>query len=384
MITPALDAATLEKLISAAVAAPSIHNSQPWRFRLTPEAAAVEVRAARERALPAVDPEGRALYISVGAAVLNLRIAARALGWAPRVRLLPDPGEPDLLATVVLDQPAGATPAVSPELQDAIWRRHSLREPFTDQVVPNTVLAELAEAARGEQAWLDFPDSGERHRLLELTAEAERRSVTDPARRAESRSWIQGPGGGSYGIPPEALGPQDAAGRIPMRDYSGLRPAEHQAPATFEADPCLAVLSTLGDHPADWLRAGLALENVLLHATVHGVRATMLHQALEWSALRWEARDPERGPGVVQMLLRLGYGPEGARTPRLAVSEVLDADGATDGARDVGHVTAPDRDHPGGRADGRTADGGRRTGGRVDGWTGGQVAERPVARLSPW
>ncbi|WP_327064887.1 Acg family FMN-binding oxidoreductase [Kitasatospora sp. NBC_01302] len=333
MIAAVLDAATLEKLISAAVAAPSIHNSQPWHFTLVPRTATLEVRAAPERALPAIDPEGRALYISVGAAVLNLRLAAQDLGWAPEVTLLPDPGDPDLLAAVVLAQPAGAAPAVPARLREAIGQRHSQREPFTDQAVPTAVLTELAEAARAEDAWLYFPDSGERRRLLELTAEAERRSVTDPARSAESRSWIRGPGAAPYGIPPEALGPQDAAGRIPMRDYAGLRPAEHRAPAEFETDPCLAVLATRGDHPQDWLRAGLALEAVLLHATVHGVRATMLHQALEWSALRWEARDPERGPGVVHMLLRLGYGPEGAHTPRLGVSEVLDDGGLADGGQ---------------------------------------------------
>ena len=64
---------------------------------------------------------------------------------------------------------------------------------------------------------------------------------------------------------------------------------------------------------------------VLLVATVHQVRASMLHQALEWPHERWATRDPSQGPGCVQMILRLGYGPEGAPTPRRPLAEVVDA-----------------------------------------------------------
>ncbi|BFV55396.1 nitroreductase family protein [Kitasatospora sp. CMC57] len=327
MITIALDGAGLEKLISAAVAAPSIHNSQPWHFRLRPETSILEVRARRERAVPITDPEGRAMLISVGAAVLNLRVAARHMGWAPVVRLLPDPAEPDLLADVELDQPSLATLPANAELFEAIWHRHTVRTPFADAPVPPAVLDRLAEAARAEQAVLHLPGAEERTRLLEITAEAERSNTTDPDHRRESRSWIQGPGAPPYGIPATALGPQDRSGHLPVRDFSAIEPAEHLPPTVFEAEPCIAVLATEHDRPVDWLRAGLALEHVLLVATVHQIRASLLHQAMEWPQLRWATRDPEHGPEYVQMLLRLGYGPEGAPTPRLQVGEVLDAEG---------------------------------------------------------
>ncbi|MGW7445698.1 hypothetical protein [Kitasatospora sp. NPDC054795] len=190
MPTLALDAAALEKLVSAAVAAPSIHNSQPWRFRFEPDTSTLEVRADRSRAVPAADPQGRALYISVGAAVLNLRVAARHLGWAPDVRLLPDPAEPDLLAAVRLDI--------------------------------------AATAARAEDAALHLPDHAETSRLLHLTAEAERRNTTAPAQRAESRSWIRTSEVPPYGIPAAALGPQPRGGHLPMRDFSASHAAEHR------------------------------------------------------------------------------------------------------------------------------------------------------------
>ncbi|MFJ9770589.1 Acg family FMN-binding oxidoreductase [Kitasatospora sp. NPDC101157] len=324
MPTLALDATTLEKLVSAAVAAPSIHNSQPWRFRLQPDTSTLEVWADRSRTVPAADPQGRALHISVGTAVLNLRIAARHLGWAPEVRLLPDPGTPDLFATVQLDTPAAAPVRGIGELYEAIWHRHSTRTPFTDKPVPPAVLDELVTTARSEEALLHLPDHEETARLLHLTAEAERRNTTDEPQRTESRSWIRTGDASPYGIPATALGPQDRSGHLPMRDFAAIRAAEHQAPAAFEAEPRIAVLATGHDTPGDWLRAGLALEHVLLAATVHGVRTSLLHQAMEWPYLRWEARDPHQGPGYVQMLIRLGYGPGGAPTPRLGPGDVLE------------------------------------------------------------
>ncbi|MGW4515718.1 hypothetical protein ACWEO4_27810 [Streptomyces sp. NPDC004393] len=81
--TPGLDAAALEALPAAAVAAPSIHNTLPWRFRVDPDDRLLEVRAVRERQLSSADPDGRAQHLSVGAAVFNLRLAAeRAHGEA--------------------------------------------------------------------------------------------------------------------------------------------------------------------------------------------------------------------------------------------------------------------------------------------------------------
>ncbi|MFE0630599.1 Acg family FMN-binding oxidoreductase [Streptomyces sp. NPDC058864] len=266
MMPETLDGATLEKLISAAVAAPSFHNSQPWRFRLEPDTATVLVRAAGERGLRETDPLGRALHLSVGAAVFNLRVAIAHFGWEPVVRLLPVPAQPDLLASVRLAGPPRSGGDHQPDLYQALWRRHSSRSPFSAHRPPGPVLAELEEAAHTEGATLCLPDTEETQRLLGLTAEAEQRGVIDPARRAESRGWIRE--GAPDGLAPAALGPRDASGRLPMRDFSALRP-ENQLPTTvFEPQPLIAVLSTAHDRRSDWLRG-----------TGAGARAVDRHRA---------------------------------------------------------------------------------------------------------
>ncbi|MDX3233116.1 hypothetical protein PV419_47700 [Streptomyces sp. ME19-01-6] len=262
----ALDAATLEKLVSAAVAAPSMHNTRPWYYRLDPDTVTVEVRADAERVPRRADPGGRALSISAGAAVFNLRVAMAHFGWRPVVRLTPRPSEPDLLATL---RPDGGDPGHLDALYEVLWRRQNSHFPFAGERLPHRVRAELTEAAHADGAALCFARPEEISQLLRITEEAERRNARDH----------------------DLSGPQ-GDGRA--RD--------------LERRPTVAVLTTRHDRRTDWLRAGQALQHVLLVATALTARATLLHQALEWPDLRWALSDNRRAPDHVQMLIRLGYG----------------------------------------------------------------------------
>jgi hypothetical protein len=167
-------AALVETCVAAAVAAPSIHNTQPWRFGLDTETVTFEVRADPDRGLRHVDPSGRALLLSVGACVFNLRVALTHFGWSPVTRLLPRPDDPDLLATV---RPSGLTAREGEErkadLYEAIWRRHSSRFPFARRPLPAAVREELGAAARAEGASLRFSEGVNMTHMLRLTAEAE-------------------------------------------------------------------------------------------------------------------------------------------------------------------------------------------------------------------
>lgn len=325
MPTTVPDGPTLETLVSASAAAPSIHNTQPWRFRFDPDTGTMEVRALTERGLRHTDPTGRALHVSVGCALLNLRIAVAQFGREPVTRLLPRPDEPGLLATVRLGGPARFSAA--PRLYDALWRRHSSRLPFSDHVLPGAVLAELAEAAHTEGAVLSRPEPAAADRLLLLTREGEQRTRADRERAAESRRWVRQPDHTGLGVPPAAVGPQDYREHIPMRDFGAHRHAAALTARPFEARPCLVVLTTAHDRRADWLRAGQALQRVLLVATVHDVRASLMHQALEWPDLRERlvSAPSDDRRAHAQMVIRLGYGPEGPPSPRRPASQVLES-----------------------------------------------------------
>src|SRR5690349_11439149 len=88
-----------EHLVELACGAPSVHNTQPWRWRIRPEST-IELWADRGRQLAVADPDGRNLAISCGAAVHHLVVAGQALGVRTTVELMPVNEEPDLLARV--------------------------------------------------------------------------------------------------------------------------------------------------------------------------------------------------------------------------------------------------------------------------------------------
>lgn len=199
-----LDAPGLERLVAAAVAAPSLHDTQPWRFRFDTDTRTVRIDAVADRVLRHTDPVGRAVHLSVGCAVLNLRIAATHFGWEPVPRLLPCPDRPALLATVRLAESVRGAPSTG--LYEAVWRRRSSRFPFSGRPLPSDLLAELTEAAHLEGAALRFPGRNDTDRVLRTTREAECRNRADADRAAESRRLVSGPHSRSLGLPSAVLG----------------------------------------------------------------------------------------------------------------------------------------------------------------------------------
>ncbi|MER6674104.1 nitroreductase [Streptomyces sp. NPDC000983] len=323
-----LDERTVARLVAAATAAPSMHNAQPWRFRFLTGERLVELYADPGRAMPHSDPDNRALYIGCGAALFNLRVAAAHAGLAPGTRLRPEPHDPLLLAAVHLTDPADGPPQDDlARLYPAIRQRHTSRHPFADKEVPEDVRAALRDGAALEGAQLLFPGAWHAETVLDLVRDAESRDVTDPDANEDVVRWTRlglEADTAVDGVPEYAFGPRRRDGKAPVRDFTGRRPVADRGTAAFEHTPHLALLSTPGDGPADWLRAGQALERVLLEATLAGLATSLTSHALEDRELRLLTRDPGAGTGQVQMVLRLGYGPSGPATPRRPVAAVLD------------------------------------------------------------
>lgn len=323
MPTPPLDETTVVALVSAATAAPSLHNAQPWSFRHHSATRTVELRPDLGRAMPRSDPDHRALHLGCGAALLNLRAAAAHHGLPARTVILPDPSDPRLLATVHLTGPDPPDRELA-LLFPAISRRHTSRHPFEEKALPADVQDALREAAAQEDAQLLFPDQWHVEALLDQVHDAEGRDTLEPERQEEVRRWTRAGEGSADGIPAYAFGPRIRSGRAPVRDFAGRVHLPDRPAVAFETTPNLALLGTAQDRPADWLRAGQALERVLLLATLHGLATALTSHALEHTDLRALARDPRSAMGFVHMVLRLGYGPEGRATPRRPVSDVLE------------------------------------------------------------
>ncbi|WP_412517372.1 hypothetical protein K8Z49_00905 [Actinomadura madurae] len=317
-------------VVRAAILAPSIHNTQPWRF--VGCADGLELWADRARLLPMGDPAGREMVISCGAALFNARLAVRHLGFTPRVALLPNPAHQDLLARITWGTRAAPRP-YEELLYRTIRLRHTHRGPFLTTPLPPMLPTVLAGIARHEGASLRVvPDEAQRRQLAEHVRAAEAAQRRDPRIVSELGTWAASPGSGRpdglapgpYPVPADGQGflSRDSGAEVPWR-------TRHRA-AGLDTDPevapgvagTVAVLTTRQDRRTDWLLAGQALQHVLLHAATLEVSAAFHTQPLELPYLRAAVRR-DLVCAHPQMVLRLGHAARRLRGRRRSVRDVL-------------------------------------------------------------
>lgn len=314
----------VREVVEAATRAPSVLNTQPWRWHVDEVGGetALDLFADSARVLRVTDPVGRFLVLSCGAALFNARLALRHLYRDPIVRLAPDPDEPRLLARVRVAAGAAAT-AEEDWLYRAIPDRHTNRAPFRERRLGSGVVRRLVDAAAAEGAVLTVLEGRQAHRVLEIADEAAQTIEADRRRTGEVSAWVRA-GRAADGIPADALGPAPAAGGSAVRDFDPEHRLARTETAPFETEPSVAVLSTYGDSRTDWVRGGQALQRVLLTATLENVQASFRNEPLEVLAHRWRVRDAATGVGHPQMVMRLGYGEPVRPSPRRPVDEVLE------------------------------------------------------------
>ena len=316
----AAGALNLQALVQAATLAPSSHNTQPWLFRLAGDV--VELLADRTRALPVNDPEDRELTLSCGCALFNLRVAAAAAGLDAKVELLPDAADADLLARVRL-VPAKATQADA-ELQPAMAERRTYRERFAASAIEPKALRSLVDAVRIEGATLTVLDTADqRLGAASLVAEGDAMQWANPSWRRELAAWMH-PRRRGDGLTLPALAIPVAQMVVRTFDMGhGVAAKDRQL---ADESPVLAVLSTEGDTPRDWLAAGQALQRLLLVGVRLGLQASYLNQPVQVAALRPKLQQLTGRPGHAQLLLRIGSPTKAVpAAPRRPLAEVLAA-----------------------------------------------------------
>ena len=303
--------------------APSIHNTQPWRWRV--DGSTLDLRAERSRQLAVTDPVGRMLAISCGAALHHVRVALAAEGWAVTVTRLPDESDQDLLARLTVTGRIDVTPAAMRLLQTARIR-HTDRRPLSETPVEPAAIDSLraACAAEGTRLHVLRPDA-----IVDLAAAAARAQTIeelDPSWRDELAYWAGGARDGGLGVPDEVIPSTEPATTVPGRYFgrAGGLPVSsgHDTAATY------AILYGDEDTHTAWLRAGEALSAVWLDAIEHDLALVPLSGAVEVIETRLALRRMLADVGEPFLVLRLGLAdpdhPGPSHTPRLPTDQVVE------------------------------------------------------------
>jgi nitroreductase len=316
----------LRRAAARARLAPSVHNSQPWRFRLGPES--LELRADQERRLRVLDPTGRHLMISCGCALFNARVSLAAARREVNVLRCPQGDDSDAVARIELtDRSAPWTPLV--RLDPAIDQRHSNRRAFFERSVPEEIVYELVTAVAAEDAVLHEVEAAEhRHATAELTREADAIEAADPAYREELAAWTSDRANRPDGVPALAF-PQESTerGDVPIRDF-GIGTSGWMPPVgSSDENQCLLILGTAEDRPMAWLRAGEALERMWLEATRLGYVASLFTQVVEVESTRDRLRAALGLDIYPHALIRVGQAAPNLATNRRDLGELVEETG---------------------------------------------------------
>jgi nitroreductase len=304
--------------------APSVHNTQPWRWRVNDDR--MDLFADRDRQLTVADPQGRLLTISCGAALHHAMVALAAEGWQAKVLRLDGP---DRLAQITLGPRLDVSPEAMRHLQ-AVRVRYTDRRPVGDTPITTEVVDVLRREAAAYGIDIHLLTSDQVIELGAASARADRIELLDPQQRQELTYWIGGDRSEGTGIPDSALPEETAGGPVPGRDFvrAGTLLSGEGSDHDTDRAASYAVLFGLGDEPLDWLRAGEALSACWLAATEQGVSVLPLSAVIEVPATREVLRRLLSGIGYPYLVLRLGIAqadrPGPPHTPRLPAKQLID------------------------------------------------------------
>ena len=318
-------------IAAAAVWAPSVHNTQPWWFSAAGQELSLHADAGRQ--LKVADPRGREMMISCGAALFTARLALRSLGYVPRTSVLPDPGEPLLVARLSWQRRAAAA-GYEQRMYSQVRRRRTHRGGFDPVPIPLDLVALLQEGAERDGAMLRIVrNAGNRAVLAAAVQTAERSLQLDGMYARELAGWATPPGSARRdGVPHTAYSarPEFTLPDFPGRDFArGHRwgAAESSRSAAPRSAGLVGILATAGDRPADWVNAGQALQRALLTGATCGVAAALHSQPLERAGLREFLRTQLCDGAYPQLVLRLGTATQTAVSVRRTPASVLFASG---------------------------------------------------------
>lgn len=314
-----LDRDVVVKAVQIACRAPSVHNSQPWKWVLDNE---LKLFLDLNRVLT-IDPARREALMSCGAVLDHFRVVAAASGWIVRPEYFPNPNDGTHLATMNFAKMQYVTDAHRDRL-DALERRHTDRLPFLG---PRrwAVTEQLIRQAVGNRAFIDILDVQARPRVVEAAQLSEGLRQYDSTYKAEV-DWWTAPFKLSDGIPDSSLLSAEESERVDVGRTFPLA-LHHERRSSVEKDEAaLLVLSTAADSPDDFLRCGEALSALLLEATMAGLATCTLTHVTELAASRrivGELSQRDYPQAVVRVGTVPSLDPLPAPTPRLPLSAVL-------------------------------------------------------------
>lgn len=313
--------APLQALVRYATLAANGHNTQPWKFAVKQDA--IEIQPDYTRRLPIVDPDDRELWISLGCALENLLIAARAAGYAPEVTY---PAAADVIRVGL----AAAAPQADP-LFDAIPMRQNTRSDYDGQAV---IAADLDQAQalplEPGTAWHFVTSVGGLEMIQEYVQQGNLSQYANKAFVEELVHWLRFNKREALasldGLYTRCSGNPEVPRWLGQMFVSGTQP-QQQADVDakkLRSSAGAVVIAAEADDKISWVRTGQVYERLALKLTSLNIKSAFLNQPIEVAGVRGQFQSAlGLGDFKPQLLIRYGYADAMPRSLRRPLDQVL-------------------------------------------------------------
>jgi hypothetical protein len=323
MLGTMVNSEIIDSAVRLASRAPSLHNSQPWRW--VADRSGLHLFADPSRKMASADASGREALIGCGAALHHLGVAMTAAGWTVRVERFPNPNDLKHLASIDFS-PLEFVTVGHRDRADAIARRRTDRLPFDAPTNWRAFETEMRNVMNDDSVRMYVLSDTVRSELAEASRLSASLRLYDSAYHAELDWWTGGfePYGG---IPPSSLASVTESERVDVGREFPVGPAGERRTGVTQDRSTILVLSTSDDSRGDAVRCGEMLSSVLLECTLAGMATCTLSHITESAAGRSVIGALTGSTAFPQLLIRVGMTPAleslPVMTPRRPLDEVL-------------------------------------------------------------
>jgi hypothetical protein len=302
--------------------APSVHNTQPWRFMIAHDSMQLILDA--DRSLTHGDPTGRQTWISLGACAENITLAAQDYGLSAIIHKPEQAEDKAVVLKFTADQPPSGQQWLEP-----IMRRVTNRTVFKEQKIDTEALQAIANCWQSDDVLVKVvTDPKAKQLIADLTARGIGMALTIPEFRAELAAQIRPNHTKAHdGMPGSTLNPGSATSFLmPLRyRHRSAAPADAaQERRKQKSAAAFVLIFTKGDISPYWFQAGRAYERTLLMATRYNIAAATSAAAVEAPDFHQEIEQLCGTDYRLQTVTRLGYSDQQPpHSPRRTIEQVL-------------------------------------------------------------
>ncbi len=322
MAATVVETEVIENALRLACRAPSLHNSQPWQWVFDRSQLRLFLDPSR---VMDTDQSAREALIGCGAALDHLQVAMAAEGWQAHVERVPNPDNPNHLASIDFAAKDFVTDR-DRRRASAIATRRTDRLPFSAPTEWQSFEPVVASSANRGAVHLDVISDDLRPQLVEAAQFAESSRLYNTVYHDELRWWTA-PFASSEGIPYSSLLSAAESDRVGVGRVFPVSKRPERRAEIPEDNATILLLSTDDDSRADALACGEALSATLLECTMAGLATCPVTHLTEVHVTRDLIRTLIDRDAIPQVLVRVGVVPVTEKspppTPRRPLSEVF-------------------------------------------------------------